>query len=165
MLKPILLFFLLLFTQSNSLLEVRKNYRQASASKDASDAFSSSLQLIKNSDSKVLVAYKGAASTLNAKYAKKISDKKKFFIEGAELVESALKAEPSNIEIRLIRLSIQENSPKIVNYKMNVAEDKNYIVQHFHLQNTTLREYIYDYVANSKAFSDFEKAQLLKSRK
>src|SRR5690606_4169 len=104
-----------------------------------------------------LVAYKGAALTLKAKFAKAIPDKIGFVKEGAKLVESAVAAEPNNVEIRVVRLSVQENVPAIVGYKKNIGEDKNYILSHLKDVDGDLREYIRNFILQSKSFSKAQK--------
>jgi len=79
-----------------------------------------------NKENKVLLAYKGAAIAMKAKFAKQIKEKKNLFVEGVKLIENSVKSEPNNLEIRLIRLSIQENSPKILNYKKILMKIKSY---------------------------------------
>lgn len=82
--------------------------------------------------------------------------------EGAKLIELAITAEPNNIEIRMVRLSIQENVPAIVGYKKNIAQDKAFILQHYKEQPEALRDYIKNFMATAKSFSAQEK-QAIKS--
>lgn len=112
---------------------------------------------ITNQDDKVLVAYKGASITILSKYTKKVSDKIKNFKEGAKLVEYAVSIEPNSIEIRLIRLSIQENVPKIVKYNKNKSEDVAFILAHYKEQSKPLSTYIKSFILQSKSFSEKEK--------
>jgi hypothetical protein len=79
------------------------------------------------------------------------------FIAGVTMVEKAIKNDPNNIEIRLIRLSIQENTPKILKYKSNITEDKNIIISTFDRQSKDLKVYIKLYVKQSKVFTEEEK--------
>ena len=106
-------------------------------------------------------AYFGAALALKAKYGQNVREKKEFFVEAVEYIEAAVKAEPNNIEIRLIRLSVQENSPRIVKYKTNMDEDKAMILQNYNTQNTAVKKCIKDYISNSEFFTQEEKEQIL----
>lgn len=142
-----------------NLSEVRTHYMTAAESLANSNKFSELLSSVDKSDSKILVAYKGAATALNAKYAAR-DQKKANFIEGVSLLEFAAKAEPNNLEIRLIRLSIQENTPKILNYKKNITTDKAFIMQHLRNQNAALQSYARAYIKRSKVFSASEKISL-----
>ena len=106
----------------------------------------------------VLIAYKGAIATLKAKYAKGVKHKKEYFKAGKELLESAVAGDPGNIEIRCLRLSVQENAPKIVGYKEHIEEDKKFILDHY--QHTTSKEakaFVKNYVRQSALFEDSEK--------
>lgn len=105
----------------------------------------------------VFQAYKGAAIALKSRYATDAKTKKKLFIEGVKGVELALKNNPDNAEIRLIRLSIQENTPKILKYKAQIGEDKKILLDSFHQQTAALKAYIRKYANQSKVFSEKEK--------
>ena len=84
--------------------------------------------------------------------------KKRFFKQGVALIESAVKAESSNIEIRYIRLGVQENSPKFLGYHKNIEEDKDFILKNFAtVSSKELREVIRDFVMKSNFFSEKEK--------
>jgi len=150
------------FCFSQELGELRVAYPNANSKESVTNELHQELSSISKTDSKTLVAYKGAVLTLKAKYAKGFKYKKTFFKEGAELLEFAITAEPKNIEIRCLRLGVQENAPKIVGYKKNIQEDKQFLLDHFAtIQNQELRKFIRGYVLLSEAFSDSEK-QLFK---
>ena len=149
---------LLLNSFSNpDLSEIRKLYLNAMNSENLSKEFSSKLEGITKDDNKTLVAYKGASITLLSRFKKKVPDKMKIFKEGIKLVEFAVANEPNTLEIRLIRLSIQENVPKIVKYNKNIKEDKDFILTHYKEQSATLKEYVKNFIMQSKSFSTAEK--------
>jgi hypothetical protein len=106
-------------------------------------------------------AYYGAALALKAKYGQNVREKKEYFVAAVENIEDAIKAEPNNIEIRLIRLSVQENSPRIVRYKTNMDEDKAMILEGFDRLSTTVKRCVQDYVSNSEFFTKEEKERVL----
>lgn len=157
--KAAIFFFSLVLLISNpELSEVRKQYTNAIDSKAKALNFYKLLENVSKEDSKTLVAYKGASIALQAKFSPKKEDKKKQFIEGTQLLDYALKNDAANLEIRLIRLSIQENTPKIMKYKANIAEDKQFILSNFSKQTTSLKEFVKLYLKQSKVFSAEEKA-------
>lgn len=141
--------------------DVRKHYYDASKSKQNAEQFYDLLSNYAKSNN-VLLAYKGAAITLQSKFATGLKNKKQLFIEGVTMVENVIKNNPDNIEIRLIRLSIQENTPKLLKYKGNIDEDKKIIVNAFDKLPQDLKEYIKDYVKQSKVFTEKEKQHILK---
>jgi septum formation inhibitor MinC len=119
--------------------------------------FASKLVDIEKADNKTLVAYKGASIVILSRFKKLISEKSKNFKEGAKMVEFAVASEPNNIEIRLIRLSIQEKAPKIVNYNKNKKEDKEFLLDHYKEQSGNLKAHIKNFMLQSKSFSAAEK--------
>lgn len=139
---------------------VRQNYIEASKNQKNTEEFYSLMENY-NKDNKTLLAYKGASIAMKARYAKQIKQKKTLFVEGIKILENALKSDPNNLEIRLIRLSIQENSPKILKYKNNIDEDKKLLLSNFNKQNQALKEYIKDYIVQSNEFTDKEKKSIL----
>ncbi len=155
----ILFSFFFIFTQE--LPEVREQYYSASKSKENAEKFYDLLSKY-NKDNKILIAYKGAATALKSKFTTDRKRKKDLFIEGVSMVEKAVKSDPNNVEIRLIRLSIQENTPKILKYKSNIEEDKKMILMAFDKQSQPLKEYIKIYAKQSKVFSEKEKQMIFK---
>lgn len=148
--------------QTLDLEAIRFSYKTASQDKLKADAFYNSLEKVSNTDRIELVAYKASAMTLKAKYAKGLKNKKDGFIEGVTLLEETIKREPNNVELRLIRLSIQENTPKLLRYKSEITTDKEFILTQYNsLKSTNLKNHIKDYIAQSKAFSAEEKAIIL----
>ena len=132
-------------------------YSSVVISENNAKEFASKLADIAKEDNKTLVAYKGASIVIMSRYKKEISDKSKKFKEGAKMIEFAVASEPDNIEIRLVRLSIQEKAPKIVNYNKNKKEDKNFLLDHYKEQSGNLKAHIKNFMLQSKSFSPAEK--------
>ncbi|RKN82408.1 hypothetical protein [Ulvibacterium marinum] len=155
---------LALWGASTDISELRKTYPKANASEQVTDKLFTELSPISKTDDAVLVAYKGAISTLKAKYAQGLRNKKDFFKSGAELIEYAVATKPKNIEIRCIRLSVQENSPKVVGYKENIEEDKGFLLHNFaNVSSEEIREFVKNYAMQSSVFDASEK-QLFSGR-
>lgn len=145
------------FLINPNLAEIRKVYPSAANSETSANEFAAKMATVDANEDKVLVAYKGASLAMKSKFKKKISEKISTLKEGAKLIESAIAAEPNNIEIRMIRLSIQENLPSITNYKKNIGEDKAFILKHNKEQADALKTYIKAFIIQSKSFSAEEK--------
>ncbi|WP_299529982.1 hypothetical protein [Ulvibacterium sp.] len=144
--------------------ELRSTYPKANKSEEVTEELFVKLSPVTKTDDAVLVAYKGAVSTLKAKYAQKLRDKKNFFKSGAELIEYAAAIKPGNIEIRCIRLSVQENSPKVVGYKESIEEDKGFLLHNFaKISSDEIREFVKNYALQSSVFDASEK-QLFSGR-
>jgi hypothetical protein len=145
------------FAGNPDLAAIRKMYADVTKSENNAKEFSEKLAGVSNNDEKILVAYKAASILLDSKFEKKLGEKIERFKEGAKLLESTIKSDPDNIEIRMIRLSIQENVPGITGYKKNIKEDKKFLTDHYATQNTALKAYLKDFVLQSKSFSEKEK--------
>lgn len=145
------------FSANLDLASIRKMYPDVAKSETNAKEFTAKLSGISNNDEKILVAYKAASILVDSKFENLIGSKISRFKEGAKLLEATLKSDPNNIEIRMIRLSIQEDVPGITGYKKNIKEDKKYITEHYGEQNATLKEYLKDFVLQSKSFSEKER--------
>lgn len=154
------LFITLFLFFNQGLPEIREQYINASDSKNNAEKFYN-LVISNKTDKNVFLAYKGAATTLKSKFVTKKAEKKEMFIEGVGMVEKAVKNDPNNVEIRLIRLSIQENTPKILKYKSNISEDKKIIISNFDTQTKDLKDYIKIYVKQSKIFTEEERNKII----
>lgn len=143
---------------SPDLDSVRQDYRSASESEDAVKKLFTELTAVGKNDNAALIAYKGAVTTMMAKYAEGIKDKKTFFKEGRELLEYAIETEPTNVEIRCVRLSVQENIPKITGYHKNKEEDKQFILDNYTaMPNGGAKAFVKGYALASNSFTDAEK--------
>ncbi len=124
------LFFLTVLFFSFHLLgqssELRKSYRDATQSEEKAEAFYKYVENVSDSDKAVMIAYKGAGKTLLARFAP-LTKRKEKVQSGVGLVEKAIQKDPDNVEIRLIRLSIQENLPKMFKYNGEIESDKKFI--------------------------------------
>jgi hypothetical protein len=156
----IFIFILLLGLFSPSLTKVRTDYKKSFNNKEVTLQLNKYLAKVKKTDKKLLVAYKGAVLILMAKYSKVIKEKNFFFKEGATLLNFAIFEEPANVEMRCIRLSIQENAPKLLKYRANKAEDKQFIKDGYDtIKSTTIKTYVRGFIMQSKSFSDEEKKE------
>lgn len=149
------------FLANPDLATIRKMYINVTKSESNAVEFTEKMAAITANDDDILVAYKAASILVDSKFEKKIKKKMDRFKEGAKLLEAVIKKDPNNIEIRMIRLSIQENVPGITGYKKNIKEDKLFLTTHYNEQNTTLKEYLKNFITQSKSFTDKEK-QFLK---
>lgn len=111
--------------QSMDLERIRANYKKAVSDKKLC------LKMIKElstgTESSVHLTYLGAFQMIWAKHITNPISKLKTFNTGKKIIDAAVRAEPKNLEIRILRLSIQKNSPAFLGYKKNIEEDKKFI--------------------------------------
>ncbi len=158
--RKLILFLLVIpiFGNAQKLSELRTDYPLASKEVAVTEELFNELSSISKEDEASLVAYKGAVLTLKAKFAQSLKSKKTYFEQGAELLEHAVETKPDNIEIRCLRLSVQENAPKIVGYRKAISEDRQFILDNYRaVKDLEVKKFIKGFVMVSKAFNETEK--------
>ena len=148
-----------LFFQSGDLDALRNAYSKANSSNEGAKNFIKLADKSSSSDA-LTKGYKAAAEILEAKVTTEKNKRKSFVKSGATELESVIKSNPNNVELRLIRMSVQENIPKIVGYSKNLKEDKTYILSNYSKQNTALKTYIKKFAMQSKTMTATEKNSL-----
>lgn len=159
--KLLLSFFAGLFFlfQNADLDALRNAYSKANLSNEGAKNFIEIAD--KNSSSDPLVkGYKAAADILEAKVTTEKNKRKSFVKSGATSLESVIKSNPNDVELRVIRMSVQENIPKIVGYSKNLKEDKTFILNNYSKQNAALKTYIRKFAMQSKTMTAAEKNSL-----
>lgn len=163
MLRNIILTGLILITfqmNSQNLEQIRSEYPSAESSEQITQRLDEDLTNVP-SEKTILMAYKGAIKTLQAKFAKKVRDKKEFFKEGVALIENAIQTDSENIELRYIRLTVQENAPRIVGYRDSIEEDKEFIINNFERSpSESVKATIRNFANISDNFDDEEIARM-----
>ncbi len=139
------------FFQQVDLSTARANFEKAEKSKTNTAVLFNLLKDYHQSDA-ILQAYKGASSVLQARYVTDQKTKKKLVVEGIRVLEGAIKDNSINIEMRLIRLIIQENTPKVLKYKMNMDADKQMILANFASQSREVKGMIKRYATTRSTF-------------
>lgn len=140
-----------------SVEKIREDYKTASKSKENAQKFYNLLHEVPDNGS-LLAGYAGAARMMHARYEK---NRATLLKEGKKYIENAVKSNENSVEIRFIRLSVQENLPKIVPYRQNIEEDKQFLLENLKKEPYELQNYIKNYIKSSKIFTEEEKNQLL----
>ncbi len=143
------------------LTQIRQAYVASPKSEDAAMKFANLVKDVAKDDAnKVLVAYKGCSLALKSKHSNFLPDKISFMKEGAAFMDAAALASPKDIEIRMIRMSVQENVPFIVDYRDKIQEDKGVILANFAKAPKDVKAFVLKYAQMSEAFSKDEVARL-----
>ena len=144
------------FFQSD-LESLRNSYSKANSSNENAKNFIAIAEK-KSSNDPVISAYKSASKILEAKVTTEKNKRKSFVKSGATTLENLIKSNPNNAELRVIRMSVQENLPKIVGYNKNLKEDKTFLINNYSKQNADLKSYIKQFAGQSKTMTASEKA-------
>ncbi len=72
------------------------------------------------------------------------------FLKGKKSMELLVKTNPKNIELRFLRLTIQENIPEFLGYCDNKIEDRQFIKEHLNeIADKDLQVRIVNYLTNN----------------
>lgn len=75
------------------------------------------------------------------------------FKEGKKHLEEVIKENPSHIEARFIRWSVQVHAPSFLGYNNNIIEDKNFLVKNLYkLPNEEAKSIIYNYLKGANPY-------------
>lgn len=101
----------------------------------------------KESKKPIFAGFLAVGNFFMAKHAFNPLKKMSYFNEGKKIMENAVEAEPSNLEVRLMRLITQESVPKILGYYQDISEDRTYLTREYqHTTDSDLKIYIKDYL-------------------
>lgn len=146
----------ILFFQSG-LESLRESYAKANSSNANTEEFINIAEKTSGSDA-VIQGYKAAAKIMEAKITK--NNRKALVKSGATSLEAIIKSNPNNAELRVIRMSVQENIPKIVGYRGSLKDDKAFLLNNYSKQNSALKTYIRKFAMQSKTMTAAEKNSL-----
>jgi len=99
-----------------------------------------------NDPSPSIQAYVCAVEMKQAEYAFNPIKKLKVFVKTKKKLELLIEKNPSNIDLRYIRLLLQERTPSILGYKDRIQEDKQILSTKLSLKEISkeLEVYIYN---------------------
>ena len=146
------LLFSITFFFGLTLSELRTDFENASKSSKNIDILYNKLNDY-SGDNQTIIAYKGASKIMKARFVKDKATKKKYFTDGANLINDAVKNDAKDVENRLIRLIIQENIPKFIKYNQNIEQDKNFIVENYQSSSKEVQNLVKSYANKYKTFT------------
>jgi hypothetical protein len=110
-----------------SVSNLRRQYQQAAASKEAGEKFYKLMAAYEQQDA-VVLAYKAASEAIRARDAS-MFNKLTYVQNASKLFDQAVKLDGSNPEIRFLRLSVESNLPSFLGLSPHVEEDRQFLVQ------------------------------------
>jgi hypothetical protein len=96
------------------------------------------------------LAYEGALQMKKAGLVKDPEEKIALFKTGHQKLESCIEKDSINPELRFLRIMIQENAPKLMNYNKDLKKDAKHLRAHFKRVPDNVRQAIMDYSKTSK---------------
>ena len=114
----------------------------------------------------VVYAYNALSVMRKAEHTVNPYSKYKYFNQGKDKLEQAIKHAPTNSEIRFIRLSAQAKTPSFLGYSSNQQEDLQMVKKAIDSKNfssdKTFTKNVIKFMASTKLISEEEKNNLLK---
>lgn len=139
---------------AKDLQELRNLFYKASFEELCPEEFLNRIDEYTEAPSNTKQAYQAMAYMLLSKEAWNPYHKFDYFQKGKNLLEEAIKNEPNNPELRYLRLCIQYNLPKILNYSQHIREDQNFIVRNWKLiEDADLKKKIKGYFVQNNILS------------
>jgi hypothetical protein len=116
------------------------------------------LKKIQSSSDIETEAFEGALLMKKAGLIKGAKEKLSVFKEGHKKLESSIKSDSTNPEYRFLRLIIQENAPKILNYNKDLKTDQSVLISRFKSLTPPVQGAVLAYCKKSKVLktTDFK---------
>lgn len=143
---------------------IRKLLVTAINSSKTTDSLYRNLGSIKNR-SGLITGYLGTLEALKAKHTWNPYYKIKYLSDAEKTFKSAVTSDPSNIEIRFMRFSVEHNVPKFLGYTKNLIADKQEIIKqidrkHYASADIALVKTIINFLLDSKRCTPAEHSNL-----
>lgn len=99
----------------------------------------------------IILGFKAMAYMVMANHVSNPFKKLSYFKKGKKLLNFSIKKDPKNIELRFLRLMVQEKAPKIAGYRENISDDKKFVLQNLkYVKDKNLRKSILNYKKQKK---------------
>lgn len=125
-----LFFIMLIFNPTPDYVQ---SYHEAKTKKQEAEF----INKYKSSSKISILGYVVSLEMKQAKYKFFPWKKLSIFNKGKKRLESLIMDNPDNIDLRYLRLVIQENIPSLLNYKLNIKEDKLFLSKIMKTKNTS----------------------------
>lgn len=121
------------------------------------------LELLSAVDEKtpLLLGYKASATMMMANYIFSPFSKLSHFKKGRLMLEQALSADQSNVELRTLRYLTQVNAPSFLGYNSNIESDRVFILNHVSkIKDAKSKSFVIKILKQAKALTAEEERQL-----
>ena len=130
MISILLFVTLMVASQNKNDLElIRTSFQEIKSEEDINSILSFPIEGSDRSEVNIVEAYKGASQCMMANYVFSALSKLKNFNEGKKILEASI-SENKDVENVYLRLLIQLNVPRLLNYDNDVDEDIRFLEEH-----------------------------------
>lgn len=117
-----------LASHAMTLHELRTLFENATKKEVACQSLIKTLSAASTPKTAINKGYLGATYVMMAIYVNNPFSKLSNFNKGKEILEQAIKQDPSNIELMYLRFAIQTNVPSMLNYYKHIPQDRKLII-------------------------------------
>lgn len=135
----------------------RDYYLKASDNKEFADKLKSFTESKINTP--LMKAYNGVALAILAKHSWNPYTKLENVKSGLKNINEAVNSHSSDLEIRFLRFSVEENIPSVVPFTSHIDEDKKFILKNWN-KNHEFYSTMSAYLKKSSKFTEEEKKKL-----
>ena len=144
--------FLVLFSglypvNDPSVGSIRLKFHNSTSSEGICKALIKQLEPYNEKNNPLLMGYRAGATMLMAKHSLNPFSKLSYFKKGKTMLERAIQAENSNVELRFLRYTIQTNVPSFLGYSSEMVRDRTFLQQSVSgLRDSELKKIITSYL-------------------
>lgn len=144
-----------LFGQGLKIADIRKDFKVGHKDEETCKKHLEALE--KYADSPVERGYEAAYHMFMAKHSGNPFKKMGYFKNGKNMLEKEIASNPSNVELRYIRLCIQYYIPSYLGYKGHIDEDKVFLRDNLYkLNDKNTKDLLYNYLKGAKMYTNEE---------
>lgn len=144
-----LLILFVFFGANLAVAQIQVKYQEVTLKKISLENFYTEVKKEKSDIRKK--GYQAAYFMLKAAEEKAVMKKKDWFVKGSAQLDSLIQKHPKNIELKWIRLTIQDNTPKFLKYNSSIQHDLDFIHTHVkQLTDVELKKAIQNYLVGRK---------------
>ena len=115
--------------ESNTLRKFRAEFQEIASEEDIDKILNYNFDEVSQHEQEIIKAYQAAGTSMMAEYVFSPMSKLRFFNKGKIALEGLIDSS-KDVEKVYLRLLIQLNVPKTLNYHKNIEEDISYLQQH-----------------------------------
>ncbi|MEO8819544.1 MAG: hypothetical protein ABI267_08375 [Ginsengibacter sp.] len=149
------------FAATPTLGEIRTLYEKSVTDEFACTKLIEILSPYNQSNNPLYAGYRASAIMMMAKHVFNPFSKMSYFRKGKSILESAIKADDKNVELRFLRFNAQTHMPSFLGYNNDIDRDKIFLETSFQkITDENLKAFLLPYLQNSDYIAADIKKQL-----
>jgi hypothetical protein len=149
------------FANVPTIEQVRTLYEKSATEESACNRLMEILSPYDEKNNPLYAGYRASAMMMMAKHVANPFSKMSYFKKGKKILETAIKADEKNIELRFLRFNAQTHIPSFLGYNDSIEADRKFLENSFPgIKDAKLKEFLAPYLKKSDYIAADKKAQL-----